>query len=191
MPLRENPIHTPVSPPHREVSPHSRDRRLRHPCPENPRSFPALRPGETNLPERAKESALQTNGVNGHQHEVSEKRVNPGTFPCRLDIELCACGAKRWVNLKGRPATPWQFINLGTRPRGQECATDISQVGDGRADHLRELCQPMTLDDTQEDHKPATSAGRARATARAGARRRGCTPAAQRSCSSATCCKRS
>ena len=56
---------------------------------------------------------MQTNGTGGsHQQEVSEKRVAPGTFPCRLDMELCACGAKRWVNLQGRPATPWQFINL-------------------------------------------------------------------------------
>ena len=66
---------------------------------------------------------METNRVNGHQHEVSEKRVNRGTFPCRLDMELCACGAKRWVNQKGRPATPWQFINLRARQKGQENAT--------------------------------------------------------------------
>ena len=30
---------------------------------------------------------MQTNGANGHQHEVSEKRPPPGTFPCRLDME--------------------------------------------------------------------------------------------------------
>ena len=39
---------------------------------------------------------METNRVNGHRHEVSEKLVNRGTFPCRLDMELCACGAKRW-----------------------------------------------------------------------------------------------
>ena len=62
---------------------------------------------------------MQKNGVNGgHQHEVSEKRLAPGAFPCRLDMELCACGAKRWVNLQGRPATPWQFINLN-RSQGE------------------------------------------------------------------------
>ena len=43
---------------------------------------------------------MQTNRVNGHQHEVSEKLVNPGAFPCRLDMELCACGAKRWVTYR-------------------------------------------------------------------------------------------
>ena len=59
---------------------------------------------------------MQTNGVNGgYQHETSEKRVNPATFPCRLDMELCACGSKRWVDLQGRPATPWQFIHLGAK----------------------------------------------------------------------------
>ena len=49
---------------------------------------------------------MQTNGPNGHQHEVSEKRPPPGAFPCRLDMELCAYGAKRWVDLHGKPATP-------------------------------------------------------------------------------------
>ena len=62
---------------------------------------------------------MQTNGPNGHQHEVSEKRPPPGAFPCRLDMELCAYGAKRWVDLHGKPATPWQFINL-RRPTGSE-----------------------------------------------------------------------
>ena len=53
---------------------------------------------------------MQKNGVNGsHQHEVSEKRLAPGAFPRRLDLELCACGAKRWVDLQGNVATPWQF----------------------------------------------------------------------------------
>ena len=38
---------------------------------------------------------MQTNSANGgHQHEVSEKRLAPGTFPCRVDMELCARGAK-------------------------------------------------------------------------------------------------
>ena len=73
---------------------------------------------------------MEKNGVNGgHQHEVLEKRLAPGAFPCRLDTKLCACGAKRWVNLKGRPATPWQFINLGTSP------------GDRRAPRRR--CEPL------------------------------------------------
>ena len=64
---------------------------------------------------------MQTNSANGgHQHEVSEKRLMPGTFPCRLDMELCARRAKRRVDQTGTPATPWQFINLGARPREQE-----------------------------------------------------------------------
>lgn len=57
-----------------------------------------LGPGETSPPEPAKESAMHTNGANGgHQYEVSEKRLSPGAFPYRLDMELCICGAKRWV----------------------------------------------------------------------------------------------
>ena len=31
---------------------------------------------------------METNRVNGHQHEVSDKRVNPGAFPCRLDTHI-------------------------------------------------------------------------------------------------------
>ena len=64
---------------------------------------------------------MQKNGTNGgHQHEASEKRVNPGAFPCRLDMELCACGAKRWVDLQGRPATPWQFLILRQTGKSEE-----------------------------------------------------------------------
>ena len=64
---------------------------------------------------------MQAHGVNGgYRHEASEKLVNPATFPCRLDMELCACGAKRWVNLQGRPATPWQLVNLGQKGKSEE-----------------------------------------------------------------------
>ena len=42
--------------------------------------------------------------------------------PCRLDRELCACGVRRWVDQNGTPATPWRFINLGTKPGGNEGA---------------------------------------------------------------------
>ena len=53
---------------------------------------------------------MQTNNTNGgHQHEASEKRLAPGTFTPRLDMELCACGAKRWVDQNGTPASLWQF----------------------------------------------------------------------------------
>ena len=88
---------------------------------------------------------MHTNGANEHQHEVSEKKPAPDIFTTRVDMELCACGAKRWVDQDGAPATPWQSINLGTnnKPAGNEgaraTATDSSQVSAGRADHLREL----------------------------------------------------
>ena len=97
---------------------------------------------------------MQTNGTGGgHQHEVSEKRVAPGTFRCRLDMELCVCAAKRWVNLKGRPATPWQFIHLGARPKGQEGAkaalrTPPKSVLDGLIT-CGSCDQPMALDGAQ------------------------------------------
>ena len=53
---------------------------------------------------------MRANGTNGgHQHEVTEKRLTPGTFPCRLDMELCACGAMRWVDQHENVATLWQF----------------------------------------------------------------------------------
>ena len=60
---------------------------------------------------------MQTNGANGHQHEVSEKGLAPGTFPCRLNMEICACGAKRWVDQNRTPGTPRKFIKL-RRPGG-------------------------------------------------------------------------
>ena len=49
---------------------------------------------------------MQTNGANGHQHEVSEKGLAPGAFPCRLNMEICACRAKRWVDQNGDPRHP-------------------------------------------------------------------------------------
>ena len=60
---------------------------------EKPWAFPTLRPWETSPPEPAKESAGQTNGANGHQHEASDKHLTPGTFMPKLDMEVCACGA--------------------------------------------------------------------------------------------------
>ena len=66
---------------------------------------------------------MRTNGANEHQHEASEKKPAPGTFTTRVDMEICACGARRWVDQNGAPATPWQSINLGTkRPAGNEDA---------------------------------------------------------------------
>ena len=65
---------------------------------------------------------MQTNGANGHQHEISEKRPAPDIFTTRVDMEICICGARRWVDQNGGPATPWQFINLGTSPIRKEDA---------------------------------------------------------------------
>ena len=80
--------------------------------------------------------------------------MNPTTFPCRLDMELCACGAKRWVDLQGRPATPWQFINLRARQKGQENATkELGTPPDAVLEGLitcGSCRQPMALDDTQD-----------------------------------------
>ena len=129
---RPAPPNTPPQP-HWETSLHCREERLRHTRPENARSFPALRPGETSPPERAKESAMQTNGTGGgHQHEASEKRLAPGAFPCRLDTEVCACGAKRWVDQDGNVATPWQLTNLGARPREQGGTPGLLENQGGR-----------------------------------------------------------
>ena len=100
---------------------------------------------------------MQTNGADGHWREVSEKRLAPGTFTPRLDMEICACGAKRWVDLQGRPATPWQFINLGVRPRGQESAKTAFVAPPRSALDGLITCgccgQPMALDDTQGDQE--------------------------------------
>ena len=53
---------------------------------------------------------MHTNSANGgHQHEVSEKSLAPSAFPCRLDMEICACGVKRWVDQDETSATLWQF----------------------------------------------------------------------------------
>ena len=66
---------------------------------------------------------MQTNSANGHhQHKGSVKILMPGTFPCRLDMEICACGATRWVDQNRTPATPWQFINRRTSPIRKEDA---------------------------------------------------------------------
>ena len=100
---------------------------------------------------------MQTNEVNGRQHEIPEKRLATGAFPCRLDMELCACGAKRWVDLKGRPATPWQFINF--RRGREETESAAVTIGSTPISAISELdglitcgnCGgPMALDDAQD-----------------------------------------
>ena len=100
---------------------------------------------------------METKGVNGHQHEISEKRLAPGAFPCRLDMELCACGAKRWVDLQGRPASPWQFINFRRgREETESAAVTIGSTPISALDGLitcGSCGQPMFLDDTQDDQE--------------------------------------
>ena len=96
---------------------------------------------------------METNGANGgHQHEVFEKRPSPGTFPHRLDIELCICGVRRWVDQKGAPTTPWQFIRLGAKPGGNEGAGATLPAPPKSALDGLITCgscgQPMVLDDT-------------------------------------------
>ena len=96
---------------------------------------------------------MQTNGANEHQHEVSEKKPAPGIFTTRLDIELCICGARRWVDQDGTPATPWQSINLGTSPMGKEDARVTPPAPPKSALDGLITCgscgQPMLRDDTQ------------------------------------------
>ena len=83
---------------------------------------------------------MQTNGIGGgRQHEVSEKLVNRGTFPCRLDMELC--------ETVGGPAAQACNTVAVHQPEGQAEGTGghykgtwhSSQGRAGRTDHLREL----------------------------------------------------
>ena len=101
---------------------------------------------------------METNGGNGgHQHEVFEKRPSPGTFPNRLDIELCICGVRRWVDQNGAPATPWQFIRLGAKPGENEGAgAELPAPPKSALDGLitcGSCGKPMVLDDTQGDQE--------------------------------------
>ena len=102
---------------------------------------------------------MQTNSANGHhQHEVSEKRLAPGTFPCRIDMEICACGARRWVDQNSAPTTPWQFINLGTKkPAGNEGARVAPRTSPQSALEGLITCgscrKPMVRDGTKGDQE--------------------------------------
>ena len=101
---------------------------------------------------------MYTNGANGgHQHEVPEKRPTPDIFTTRIDMELCACGARRWVDQDGTPATPWQFINLGTSPIRKEDARVALPAPPKSALEGLITCgscgQPMVLNDTQHDQE--------------------------------------
>ena len=103
---------------------------------------------------------MQTNSASGHhQHEVSEKRPAPDIFTTRVDMEICICGARRWVDQDGAPATPWQSINSGTKPGGNEGAGAALRAPPKSALDGLITCgscgQPMVLDDTggeQEAH---------------------------------------
>ena len=100
---------------------------------------------------------MRTNSANEHQHEVSEKRPAPDIFTTRVDMEICACGAKRWVDQDGTPATPWQSIKLGTKPGGNEGARAAPRTSPKSALDGLITCgscgQPMLRDDTQGDQE--------------------------------------
>ena len=101
---------------------------------------------------------MQTNSASGHhQHGGSEKRPAPDIFTTRVDIELCICGARRWVDQNGAPATPWQSINLGTKPGGNEGARAALRTPPKSALDGLITCgscgQPMLRDDTQHDQE--------------------------------------
>ena len=100
---------------------------------------------------------MQTNGANGHQHEVSEKRPAPNIFTTRVEMEICACGAKRWVDQDGAPATPWQSINLGTKPGGNEGAGVAPPTSPKSALEGLITCgscgKPMLRDDTRGEQE--------------------------------------
>ena len=100
---------------------------------------------------------MQTNGAGDHQHEVSEKKPAPDIFTTRVDMEICACGAKRWVDQDGTPATPWQSINLGTKPGGDEGAGAALRTPPKSALDGLITCgscgKPMLRDDTQGERE--------------------------------------
>ena len=100
---------------------------------------------------------MQINGANEHQHEVSEKRPAPDIFTTRVEMEICACGARRWVDQDGTPATPWQSINLGTSPMGKEDARVAPRTSPKSALEGLITCgscgKPMLLDNTQGDQE--------------------------------------
>ena len=72
-------------------------------------------------------------------------------------MEICACGAKRWVDQDGGPATPWQSINLGTKPGGNEGARPAPRTSPESALDGLITCgdcgQPMLLDDTRGEQE--------------------------------------
>ena len=72
-------------------------------------------------------------------------------------MELCACGAKRWVDQDGNVATPWQFINLGARRKEQENVTTALRTPPKSALDGLIACgscgEPMPLDKAQGEEE--------------------------------------
>ena len=42
-----------------------------------------------------------------HKHRAVEKLPGLGTFPNQFQLEVCVCGARRFADLSGDPATGW------------------------------------------------------------------------------------
>ena len=116
-------------------------------------------PGETSPPGPAKESAMQTNGANGHQHEVFRKRDRrpAPSQPGSIWRSAPAGPGGGWTRA-APPPPPWQFINLGTKkPAGNEGAgvaprTTPKSALDGLITCGR-CGKPMLRDDTQGDQE--------------------------------------
>ena len=79
---------------------------------------------------------MQTNDANGHQHEVSEKRLAPDIFTTRIDLETLRLRGETVGGPERRPHHPVEVHQPGNQPNGkgrcQGGATDLSQVGAGR-----------------------------------------------------------
>ena len=100
---------------------------------------------------------MRMNSANDHQHEASEKRPAPDIFTTRVDIELCICEVRRWVDQNGAPTTPWQSINLGTKPGGNEGAGVAPPTSPKSALDGLITCgscgKPMLRDDTRGEQE--------------------------------------
>ena len=106
--------------------------------PENARPSSALWPGETRSPEWAKEQAVQMNSAGGdQQQEVSEKRLAPGTFPCRLDVEALPLRGEAVGGPRRDPGHP-----VAVPQPGDHATTNPSQVRPRRTGHQPNLWTP-------------------------------------------------
>ena len=50
---------------------------------------------------------LEIHEPGDHQHRATENPPQLGTFPNEFELEVCVCGARRFANLSGDPATGW------------------------------------------------------------------------------------